>query len=70
MFIIKMTEKDKAHLRRLRQERYNQLTYELKINVSMIAYRFCISDSEFPSARRHLSRAIEILIEKIEKEHC
>jgi hypothetical protein len=81
---MNLTEEDKIHLnkiikeqgdfirefKRLRQERYNALTYEQKISMFMMGYRFSLGNSELSVARRHLGEAIRLLFEKIEKEHC
>ena len=81
---MNLTEEDKIYLnkvikeqgdfirefKRLRQGRYNALTYEQKISQFMMEYRFMLGNSELSIARRYLGEAIRLLFEKIEKEHC
>lgn len=64
-----MTEEDKIELMRIRKQRYNALSYEQKINFSMIAYNSCMTDRKFHMAISHLSKAIKLLFEKIDKRH-
>lgn len=65
-----MTEEEKAEFRRIRQERYNALSYEDKICGANLGYRFALEEGELTLARKNLFRAIELIIDKIENRHC
>jgi hypothetical protein len=65
-----MTEEEKVEFMRIRMARYNALSYEDKIFGANLGYRFSINSGELTLARKHLFRAIELIIEKIENRHC
>ena len=60
-----MTEEEKVEFIRIRMAQENALSYEDKIFGANLGYRFAINDGELILARKHLFRAIELIIEKI-----
>ena len=65
-----MTEEEKTEFVRIRMARYNALSYEDKICGANLGYRYALNDGQLIMARKHLLKAIELIIDKIENRHC